>query len=263
MERRIALVTGASKGIGKGIALSLLKEGYYVIANSRNENNLKDILSEINELQGGDVSSRIILFPGDFTSSTFRKKIVEFVIKEFQQLHVLVNNVPGFPGDNFPSFNVETTLSAFNNKLITYIDSMQCFSKLMNDGEHCRIINIVGNNWKYPSQTMFSNSSVNAAIANASKNASFSLGRKGITINCIHPGFIETDRFHSFVDHVSSEKSIEVMNVINEIKHSIPISRIGRVDDIAALTVFLCSKSAGYITGQQISVDGGVGDSLF
>lgn len=261
MKKRVALVTGASKGIGKQIALSLLKEGYYVIINCRNDISLNEILSHNDSSQDGDISSRLTIFSGDFTSTEVRGRIHNHLIKNHNELHVLINNIPGFPTDSFNDFDAENTLSAFNNKLITYIDSMQCFSKIMSDGG--RIINIVGNTWKYPSKSMFSNSSVNAAIVNASKNSSFYLAKKGITVNCIHPGFIETDRFHTFVEYVSNKKNCTTLSIIKEIEDSIPISRIGSVSDISALVVFLCSASASYITGQQISVDGGIGDCLF
>lgn len=262
MSKKIALITGASRGIGKGIVLALIKEGYYVIATSRDSKALDSLRIEVAHLVKEHTDEYFFPYSGDFTLSQTRKALYKLIKKDFGRLHVLVNNIPGQSSDSFDTLNNDFIKDAFNYKAITYFDSMKLYSSLMFPGSEGRIINIVGNNWKYPSPNMFTNSAINSSIANASKNASFMLAKMSITVNCIHPGFIETDRFNDFIDATSKMKNVDKVSMINEIKEAIPLSKIGQVEDVAALVIFLCSPFSSYITGQQISVDGGIGSGL-
>jgi NAD(P)-dependent dehydrogenase (short-subunit alcohol dehydrogenase family) len=259
MKNQVALITGASRGIGKAVALLLAEKGYTIILNARNGETLENTLTEINDKHpNGDHYQ----FRADITSPDERETLFNFIHDKFDRLDILINNIPGGKPDSFHDTNNQDIEETFVNKSITYIDCMKKAYPLMNSNKFGRIINVVGNLWKEPGENMFSNGLVNAAIINASKNVANVVAKDGITVNCLNPGFIKTDRYHSYIESVMNQEQKSSDEVETAVFKNIPAKRVGLPNEIASLIVYLVSQDASYITGQQISVDGGILKSL-
>ncbi|MBU8724928.1 SDR family oxidoreductase [Bacillus pumilus] len=256
LSKRIAFVTGASTGIGKAIAIKLAAQDHIkVIINSRNQSSLEDTRQHIERM--AETKEPVSLFCGDMSHEGVRAEAFAAIHKEFGRLDVLINNIPGGKPDTFDSCESEQMLAAFSQKALAYIDMMKRAAVMMKRHEYGRIIQIVGNLWKEPGHQMFTNSMMNAAIINASKNAASQLAPSGITVNCLNPGFIATDRYEQFIENMMRAQSLSREEAVQAVASGIPMQRVGSASEMASLATFIASEEASYVTGQQISVDGG------
>ncbi|WP_411343385.1 SDR family oxidoreductase [Paenibacillus sp. WLX1005] len=255
---RIAMISGASQGIGKAAALALAAEGYTLCLNARRHEQLQEVLEEVHAIQPGAHS----LFVGDITDAEVREQCFAQIVQYYERLDILINNIPGGAPDRFSTFQPEQAIQTFTVKAVTYIDCMQRAASLMQQQQWGRIISLVGNFWKEPGANMFTNGMVNAAIINASKNISMELAKYHITVNCINPGTIVTDRYHQYISNLQSAQQWSREEAIQSVNTAIPAQRPGTAEETASLIAYLCSPNAGYVTGQQISVDGGALRSL-
>ncbi len=243
LKGKTAIVTGGVRGIGKAIALALVEKGVNVALCYRgNEEAAKITKEEIEKLQGN-----VILFKGDVKDSSFAKEVVEATKEAFATIDILVNNAGITKDKLLLRMNQEDFTDVIDTNLTGSFNFLKACAEVMVKQRYGRIINlssIVGVNGN-PGQSNYSASK--AGIIGLTKSAAKELGRRGITVNAIAPGFIETDM-------------TDVLNDIqkDEMLKGIPIGRVGTSKDIADLAVFLASEEAGYITGQIIGVDGGM-----
>ncbi|KXZ17007.1 SDR family oxidoreductase [Bacillus nakamurai] len=254
MSKRTAFIMGASQGIGKAIALKLADNGFAVVINSRVLENIEPVKEDI---LAKHPEASVTVLAGDMSDQQARAGIFEEIESKCGRLDVLINNIPGGTPDTFENCDIEDMTKTFTNKTIAYIDSMKTAASFMKRNEFGRIINIVGNLWKEPGANMFTNSMMNAALINASKNIAIQLAPHNITVNCLNPGFIATDRYHHFVQNVMKQNGISKEEAEERIASGIPMKRVGSAEEAAALAAFLASEEASYITGQQVSADGG------
>nr|WP_306664916.1 SDR family oxidoreductase [Bacillus pumilus] len=256
VSKRIAFVTGASTGIGKAIAIKLAaQDDIKVIINSRNRSSLEQTKQHIQDI--AETKEPVALFCGDMSHEAVRAEAFATIEKEFGRLDVFINNIPGGKPDTFDSCESEQMLAAFSQKAIAYVDTMKRAAAMMKKHEYGRIIQIVGNLWKEPGEQMFTNSMMNAAIINASKNAATQLASSGITVNCLNPGFIATDRYEQFIGNLMSKQTLSREEAVQAVASGIPMQRVGSASEMASMAAFIASEESSYITGQQISVDGG------
>ncbi len=230
---QVILVTGASRGIGKSIAESLAKEGNTVIGTSRsnfkyNNNNL--------------ISMKLDITVRDDVDKFFLK------LKEENLLpNVLINNA-GITSDKlFMRMTNDDWDNVLSTNLTGVFNITKACIKNMIRNRNGRIINIssVSGLMGNPGQVNYSSSK--AGLVGFTKSLAKEVGSRGITVNCIAPGFIETDMTDYLVDD-AKDSLIE----------SIPLKKLGSVDDIAHAVKFLVSENSSYITGQTISIDGGL-----
>ncbi|MFE9534790.1 SDR family oxidoreductase [Streptomyces sp. NPDC006691] len=247
---RVALVLGASQGIGRATALRLHATGHVTVLSARS----KDTLDEVAEGVGGrDVHA----LPGDITSGAFRQELVTYVERRFGRIDVLVNNAPGPAPGHFDSIDAGDATAAMERKLVPYLDLIKSVAPVMVRNGFGRIINIVGNIGKEPASGMFLSGLVNAAVSNAAKYLAVHYARHNVTVNCVHPGTIRTQRYERAVEHLSRSVGVPRSEAEDRLRLAIPMARPGSSEEVAALIGFLASEEASYLTGQQISVDGG------
>ena len=230
MENKKVLITGANRGIGKGIAQSLLNSGFQVLATSRKVENF-DYNHENLTKASLDICNTIAV-------AEFQK-----VVEEFNPT-ILINNA-GITKDNL---FLRMTEDDWNEVINTNLSGVFRVTKLVAKGmlkqKWGRVINIssiagiMGN----PGQTNYSASK--AAVDAFTRSLAKELGSRNITVNSIAPGFIETDMTEGILDKSIIDK--------------IPLKRAGTVEDITSLVNFLCSEESNYITGQTLVVDGGL-----
>ncbi len=242
-EKKVALVTGASRGIGRACALRLSEKGYSIAAvYLKSDENALRLKKEIED-GGGECE----IFKCD-VSDTYRvKETVRSVSERFEKIDVLINNA----GIAQQKFFDEITDEEYDRMFA--VNTKGCFnfsrevSKLMLKNHFGRIINI-SSMWGTVGASMEVHYSASkAAVIGMTKALARELGPSNITVNCIAPGVIDTD-----MNACHSEETMK------ELIENTPVMRLGTPDDVAYLAVFLSSEEAGFITAQVIGVDGGI-----
>ena len=243
LQGKCAVITGASRGIGKEIALKYAKEGANIVLNYRNsEEEAIELKKELDKL-----GSNTFIIKANISNFEEAEKLIKEAKETFGRIDILVNNA-GITKDNlimrmkeedFDSVIDVNLKGSFNClKAVTPIMIKQKYGKIINMSS---VVGIIGN----VGQVNYSASK--AGIIGMTKSLAREIGSKNINVNAIAPGFIDTD-----MTRVLSED--QKKNIISQV----PLKRFGRVEDIANLAVFLASDKSNYITGQVIHVDGGM-----
>lgn len=240
---KVAIVTGSSKGIGRGVAIRLAKDGYMVVVNySHSEESAKEVVSAIKENKGEAIS-----YKADVSNLDEVKKMVNEVYKQFGQIDVLVNNAGIVKDEYLLMMNKDNLDRCFDLNVKGYFYCTQQVALKMMRKKHGAIINMssVSGKFALAGQTVYSatKGAVNSFTATAAKE----LARYGIRVNAIAPGFIKTE----MLDHIPQEQMDAYLN-------KIPLHRLGEVEDIANVVSMLASDEASYLTGQVITLDGGL-----
>ena len=241
LNNKIAVVTGASQGIGKIIAFELAKSGAHVACISRNKKAIESIVDEIT-INGGQASS----FPCDISDSDTLSEIITEIIKENSRIDILVNNAGITKDSLLMRMSIEQWDDVINTNLKGAFHCTKAVVRYMMKNKFGRIINITSIVGLTGNAGQANYAASKAGLIGMTKSIAKEVASRGITANCIAPGWIET----SMTDKLSGE-------VKNQFLSHIPVGRIGSPDDIANAVIFLASDEAGYITGQTITVDGG------
>jgi 3-oxoacyl-[acyl-carrier protein] reductase len=243
LEGKTAVITGATRGIGRAISLRLASSGINLILNyHKDEKAALDLAQEI-ETSG----SKCILVQGDVSRSAEAQRIIQSSLENFKRLDILVNNA----GINRDNLLVRMKEEEFNEVIaINLLGTFYCSkyaSKIMMKARYGRIVNIssvvgIGGNI---GQANYAASK--AGIIGFTKSVAKELATRNITVNAIAPGFIKTD----MTDRLTEEQKEKILS-------RIPMGRLGLPEEIAHLVHFLISDEANYITGQVFRVDGGM-----
>ena len=237
MDKRIVFITGVSRGIGLEIAKCFLNDGYFVIGTSRSSFNLGEALG----------SDHCLHIPLDVTDRDQVKNCMEQIKTQEKIPNVLINNAGITKDQLFLRMKDEDWDEVINSNLTGVFNITKLFIKSMVKDRSGKIINIssVAGLMGNPGQVNYSSSK--AGLGGFTRSLAKEVAARNITVNCIAPGFIETDMTNHF-------KSDELDNILK----TIPANKMGNPQDIANLALFLASSSGDYITGQTISVDGGL-----
>ena len=243
LKGKCAVITGASRGIGKCIAKKFAKEGANVVINYRN--NEEEALKVKQELE--DLGSQVLVVKADVSELEQAENLIKEAKKEFGRVDILVNNA-GITKDNliirmkeedFDSVIKTNLKGAFNClKAVTPIMLKQKYGKIVNMAS---VVGMVGN----PGQVNYCASK--AGLIGMTKSLAKEIGSRNITVNAIAPGFIDTD----MTKILSDDQKKKILS-------QIPLNKFGNVEDIANVALFLGSENSNYITGQVIHVDGGM-----
>ena len=243
LSGQVALVTGASRGIGRSIALALGKSGAKVACLARNRDKLNEVVAAITE--AGGVAEA---FECDVTNSESVTQVVEAVAEKWGRLDVLVNNA-GITRDTLiPTMTDDQWDEVINTNLRgTFLFTREA-TRIMMRARYGRIINIAsvsGVRMGNPGQANYSASK--AGLIGMTRTVARELAKRKVTVNAVAPGFIETEMTEAMGD--------SILSMIND---KIPAKRLGKAEEIAQAVLFLASGGAAYITGQVITVDGGL-----
>ncbi len=240
-EGQIALVTGASRGIGASIALELARLGLKVIGTATSEQGAAHISQA---LSGFSACSGLVL---DVNDAALVESAIDSIVKAHSGLHVLVNNA-GITRDNLAMRMKDTEWDAvLDTNLKAVFRMSRAVMRTMMRQRYGRIINItsvVGASGN-PGQVNYA--AAKAGVAGMTRALARELGSRNITVNCIAPGFIETDM-------TAALSAVQQQTLLAQI----PLGHLGKPADVAHAVAFLASPLAGYVTGQELHVNGGM-----
>jgi 3-oxoacyl-[acyl-carrier protein] reductase len=239
--KQVALVTGASRGIGRAIALTLARSGFVVIGTATTASGAE----AIGEALAGFAGSRGIAL--DVNDAAAVDAAIDAILKQDGALHVLVNNA-GITRDNLSMRMKDDEWDAvIDTNLKAVFRTSRAVMRSMMKQRYGRIVNItsvVGASGN-PGQANYA--AAKAGVAGMTRSLARELGSRGITVNCVAPGFIDTDMTKALGD---TQKAA--------LLQQIPLGRLGQADDIAHAVAFLASPQAAYITGTELHVNGGM-----
>ncbi|MGC1631099.1 MAG: SDR family oxidoreductase [Gelidibacter sp.] len=256
LNNKYALVCGSTAGIGKATAISLAHEGANVTLVARNEEKLKQVISEFPNSRN---HSYIV---ADFSNPNELQKKVSDFIKKNHGFHILVNNTGGPAGGPVFSAKIEEFENAFTQHLKCNHVLAQTVVPFMKDEGYGRIINIISTSVKQPLDGLGVSNTIRGAVANWSKTLANELGQFGITVNNVLPGATDTDRLAEIIKNNSAKTGKSVQESANAMKSGVPAKRFARPEELAYAVTFLASECAGYINGVNLPVDGGRTKSL-
>ena len=250
---KTALVLAASKGLGKACAAALVSEGADVIIGAREVATLEATAAELRTLGGG----RVTAIPVDVTNNGQVAAMIDTTAAAFGKIDILVNNAGGPPFGKFEIFDDIAWQSAFELTLLSAVRFSRLVIPHMRPTGSGRIINIVSLSTKTFLPNSVLSTSLRLGVIGMAKMLSNELGPDNITVNNVSPGMILTDRLRHMMNPSGPGAPSFEEQLVQRTKE-IPLGRIGRPEELAALVAFLASPLAGYITGVTIPVDGGV-----
>ncbi len=256
-KNKNALICGSTAGIGKASAIELASLGATITLVARNEEKLKQVLSELPSENGQEHQYLI----ADFNKPEELKTIVSKAT-ENKNYHILLNNTGGPKGG--PVINAD--LSEFENAFRQHLQSnhilVQTIAPGMKEEGYGRIINIISTSVKQPIEGLGVSNTIRGAVANWSKTLASELGPFGITVNNILPGATATERLTDILHNVAKKIDGTYEDAENLMKNVTPAKRFAQPEEIAYAVAFLASDAAGYINGINLPVDGGRTKSL-
>ncbi|GAX91932.1 SDR family oxidoreductase [Effusibacillus lacus] len=254
LDGKVAVVTAASKGLGKGIAKRFAQEGAKLVIASRSEEAIQAAAEEIRSLTGTDVTALTV----DVSKLEDIQKLIETVQTVHGTVDILVNNAGGPPAGTFLDFDDEAWQKAFDLNLMSVVRVTRGLLPLMMKKQAGRIINITSSGVKQPVPNLILSNSIRAAVNGLTKTLSQELAPYGILVNNLAPGRIDTDRVRE-LDRITADKAGITMEQAKENwTKQIPAGRYGTVEEFANAALFLASDESSYITGQIYVVDGGM-----
>ena len=234
LSKRVALVCGSTRGIGRAVAKTLAHEGAIAAINGR------------------DATAP---FPADVSVPAEAERLVHDVAKHFGRLDILFCNAGGPPAAPFKDQPADAWQRAIELNLLSTINLCRAAVPIMRKAQWGRVICLVSVAAKQPLPGLILSTTARAGVLGFSKALADEVAADGITVNCICPGFIATER----VEELTRTKP----EMMKQMLAQIPMGRIGNTSELAAAAAFLASEAASYITGAVLQVDGGFTRSIF
>ncbi|MGZ5203549.1 MAG: SDR family oxidoreductase [Caldimonas sp.] len=250
IEGKWALVCAASKGLGRGCALALAKEGVNVVITARGADALAATAAELRSLGKGEVRSVV----GDITTEAGRAA----ALAACPQVDILVNNAGGPPPGDFRAWDRDAWIKAIDANMLTPIELIKATVDAMAGRGFGRVVNITSSSVKAPIDVLgLSNGARSGLTGFVAGLARTGLAARGVTINGLLPGVFDTDRIRTVSAATAAREGKTLEQVAEARKRAIPARRYGTPEEFGSICAFLCSVHAAYITGQNVLADGG------
>ena len=257
LKDRTAIVTGSTRGIGKAVAASLLKEGATVCINSRHGEDVESVVRDFKNIYGG----RVIGVPADLTKNEEVARMVETAAERCGSIDILVNNAGIFEALPFDSIHPEDFLLFYDVNVVGAVRATQAVLPYMLERRWGRIVMMASENGPQPDPNMIHYNLTKSALINLASSLAKAYGSSGILVNAVSPAFIGTPGVEEMMKKGASERGMSFDAYIKkfqvENRPNIMLGRMGTVEEVASLVSFLCSERASYVNGSNFRVDGG------
>jgi 3-oxoacyl-[acyl-carrier protein] reductase len=250
IEGKWALVCAASKGLGKGCASALVREGVNVVITARGADALEATAAELRAFGRGEVRT----VAGDITSAEGRAA----ALAACPQVDILINNAGGPPPGDFRAWDRDDWIKAVDANMLTPIELMKATIDAMAARGFGRVVNITSAAVKAPIDVLgLSNGARSGLTGFVAGLARSAIAARGVTINGLLPGAFDTDRLRTTLVAFAQKSGKDVESIAQSRRLGVPAQRFGSADEFGAVCAFMCSVHAGYLTGQNVLLDGG------
>ena len=253
LKGRVALVGGASRGLGRAVARELAGEGCAVVLCSRDADAIARAGAEIAQQTGADTCA----VAANLSEATGVERVVSAAFDRFGYVDVLVTNTGGPPAGSFETHSPDAWRCAIAQNLESVLNLTRAVVPGMKERRWGRIVNITSIAVKQPVDGLVLSNSVRAAVTGFARTLANEVAPHGVTVNNVLPGYTRTERLVNLAEHQARTRGIEARDAYSQWEREIPMGRLGEPDELAALVAFLASTRASYITGASIAVDGG------
>jgi 3-oxoacyl-[acyl-carrier protein] reductase len=253
LKGKAAIVAAASTGLGRAVAEELAQEGAQVALCARGAERLKQTAGEIEKATGRPVYAEAL----DVTDGGRVAEFVEAVEKRFGRVDICVTNAGGPPSKTFLEISLEDWHKAVELTLLSAVHFAREVLPRMKKNRWGRLVTITSMSVKQPVDGLLLSNSIRAAVTGLARTLANEFGPHGITVNNVCPGYTMTDRLNELVEKQARDAGVSQEAIRQKWASQIPLGRLARPEEFAALVTFLVSERASYITGTTIAVDGG------
>ena len=256
-KSRTALVTGASGGIGRAVALALAARGDNVVVCGRTIQSLRLVLAEVEQAGGHGLAVQVDVRNAATVDSLFEEARANFGTVDILVTCAVKSRVAGFL-----ELTDDDWLTHYETKVLGAVRCIRQVLPLMAQQQWGRIVNLAGTSARSSAVRRMTNGMTNAALTNISKNLAEEYADQGVLINTIHPGFTDSSRLDMIIGSNAIEQNVSKLKARAQLQQQIPTGRFVQPAEIADLVSFLCSELNQSITGQVLAVDGGLSSSV-
>jgi NAD(P)-dependent dehydrogenase (short-subunit alcohol dehydrogenase family) len=253
LNGKTALVTGASEGIGKAIALGLAREGVDVAICARRKEPLEATAAEIARA----TNRKIVAIPADLTKPAEAENFVKQGHAALGRVDILVNNAGSSPGGTMEFLTEEHWAQSLQLKFMGYVRCIKHVLPIMQSQGRGRVVNLIGNDGIKHSYWEIAPGAANAAGQNLTVSLAGQYGKDNISFVAVNPGPVRTERWAGLVDAMARDMNISHEEADQLAPRSIPLGRIAECDEVANLVTYLASDLAHFVNGTMIEIDGG------
>jgi 3-oxoacyl-[acyl-carrier protein] reductase len=255
IKGRRAIVCGSSRGLGRACATSLARAGVEVVINGMDEARVSVAAEEIRRETGAKVTP----VAADVTTTAGQARLLAIL----PDPDILVTNAGGPPFKDFRELSRDDMLKGVTSNMVTPIELIQATVDPMVERRFGRIVNITSISVKMPFLGLDLSSGARAGLTSFLAGVARSVADAGVTINNLMPGLFDTDRYRSGIAANAKALGVSVEEMAERRRNSVPTKRVGDPAEFGDACAFLCSARAGYITGQNLLLDGGLFNSAF
>jgi len=255
---RVALVSAASKGLGKAAAWALAREGADLAIAARGRETLEAAAEEIR----ADTGRQVLAISADVSHAAEVDNLLAQVLGRYGRVDILVNNAGGPRPGVFTDMADADWLAAVELNLLSAVRLIQGVLPGMRARRWGRIVNITSIAVKQPIPDLILSNTVRSGVVAMAKTLAGQVANEGITVNNVCPGYMLTDRVRSLAAATAQAEAISVDAALARSESAIPMGRMGRPEELAAVIAFLASEPASYVTGATLQVDGGLYQGL-